>query len=333
MQKDDNTVFVYANSYYGIFVGLYMKSLGYKVILLTYTDNIKKACNALELNYISIAFFTNKDFIFNSKAVSKEIKRLTDVVGKKQFHFSHRQFDILCFLLTDRLKTRSNVYFHPIENLFLDSFSKMKRLIKKRFYIHLIIKLFINIKWNLKLKIIVYPNMVLLGLNNAFFNSGINKINYNQSFGSLKKQLIIQNQIKSEPCVNLFVTQPYKTIGAISGTSVYNLISEINNCGIDITFKYHPRDSNRANKREFYPSYLPVELLYTNVKNSVISVYSTSLIHACEHSHIIAISILDMIKWNDQSYREEMRAFLKKESNNNIYFPTSLEELKDLLEY
>ncbi|GAI40324.1 unnamed protein product [marine sediment metagenome] len=105
--------------------------------------------------------------------------------------------------------------------------------------------------------------------------------------------------------------------------------------------KYHPRVL-KAHKParyeelfincEEFPDYIPVELLFNNIKKNVISVLSTSLGAASQLEHLRAISLLELVEWDNQSYKKEIKTRLIKESDNRTIFVKTFEELSKLLE-
>ena len=121
--------------------------------------------------------------------------------------------------------------------------------------------------------------------------------------------------------------------------SVHKKILELD---ILFFFKKHPNSNKEKDSlKEYYTmfkdcielaSYVPIELFFNalNDNSFVISVCSTALITS-SNMGIMSISLLDMVKWRNENYKEEWRTSLTTASKGKILFPSSLECLKGLI--
>jgi len=99
-------------------------------------------------------------------------------------------------------------------------------------------------------------------------------------------------------------------------------------------FKGHPTTSSS----NFYftncisiKSEIPVEFFLPNVTNIIVSVISVGLITASYFENIKTISLLELVKWKSESYKEKMKKYLQSESNGGILFPNTVDDLKRYL--
>ncbi len=108
--------------------------------------------------------------------------------------------------------------------------------------------------------------------------------------------------------------------------SLKKVFEEIKNIN-SLVVKPHPKfkSINMFSKIDKIPDYYPVEMCYHNIKKNVISVFSTSLIIASQIEHLKAISLLEMVKWHNNEYKEFMKNFLTSKSKS-IIFPKNLAE-------
>ena len=126
----------------------------------------------------------------------------------------------------------------------------------------------------------------------------------------------------------------------ITNDSLIEVYGNILKLPYKFAVKYHPRvlatqkswgcDSLFQTCEEF-PDYIPAELLLNNVRKNVISISSVSLISASRLDYLRAVSLLEMVQWKSQSYKEEIKSWLIKESDNKIVFVKTYEELNQLL--
>jgi hypothetical protein len=101
----------------------------------------------------------------------------------------------------------------------------------------------------------------------------------------------------------------------------------------DFKFKKHPKfkEPVQLSNLQKLPDFLPVELFFNCVENSIIAFHTTSLITASYFENIKAISVLDLINNSQRDFILNWRKKMKSYSGNQIYFPNSLEELNNLL--
>ena len=166
-----------------------------------------------------------------------------------------------------------------------------------------------------------------LGVDQSFFDfNGINRSQI-RDYNDLKVSVVNRLSLKVVSANHLFVLQ-----GDLKGIvntralrSLYNVINEVDS----LVIKSHPRfpTSYKFTRHESIPDHLPVELCLGGVKQSVISIFSTVLITASYHPSLCAISLIDLVIWEDEEYRESVRAWLENESVGRIIFPKTLDDL------
>ena len=162
----------------------------------------------------------------------------------------------------------------------------------------------------------------------------------NKSLRDLQLDAMRKSYIKLREYDNLIITDG-DLLGIIDEDSLIKIYESLLKLPYRFTVKYHPRVL-KAHKPARYeelfinceelPDYIPVELLFNNIRKNVISVFSISLISASQLEHLKAISLLELVEWNDESYKKEIKTWLMKESNNRIIFVKTFEELNKLLE-
>ena len=84
-------------------------------------------------------------------------------------------------------------------------------------------------------------------------------------------------------------------------------------------------------KCEEVPTFIPVELLFNNVRKNVISMYSFSLHIAAKFDNLNAISLIDLVEWKNDKAKEMRRDYLIKKSEGKIIFPKTFNELKNII--
>ncbi|MBH30567.1 MAG: hypothetical protein CMG71_01080 [Candidatus Marinimicrobia bacterium] len=85
-----------------------------------------------------------------------------------------------------------------------------------------------------------------------------------------------------------------------------------------------------SNEVKFFPNYIPSELLFPNVKSSVIGISSLSLIRASRQAHLTAVSLIHLLNWQSMRKKKIYLDFLKTNNVGEIIYPHTLEELKNV---
>ena len=155
-----------------------------------------------------------------------------------------------------------------------------------------------------------------------------NVLTYNISdYNRLRHQVAEKFNRILVSCDDLLVMQGDLT-GIVTNDSLEKLYVQLNKSS-SFYIKYHPKfhQSYLFDTQQEIPSYIPVELCLNGVNRAVISIYSTALITASCYPHLVAISLLDLVDWNNMAYKEKVRNWLRKESNDRIKFVQSLQEV------
>lgn len=327
-------VYLYSQSYYGIFISLHLMNKGQKVIIITSSNNLIKAAKLLKINTIKINKFTPKNYLLKPGIINSEIQKLVDLVKNSQFHFSHRQYDAFCFVLIKKLiSKKQSVFFHPIEYIYYDTpgFLYKIKLLRKTLRF-LLLKYALFFYWAVRCDLKYKGNNILLSLNNnSLLHKNIIEYKYEKEFEQVKLDLVLKYQIKNTSYNNLFISQNLYSLPIIKYDSIKKLYLLLKD--LEINIKEHPNEKLKVENYQKidYPAYIPVELLFGNVKNAVVSVYSLALVSASYFKNLKSISLLNLIEWNDLNFKNEMKIFLQQESKNKIYFPETIQEFISLL--
>ena len=67
------------------------------------------------------------------------------------------------------------------------------------------------------------------------------------------------------------------------------------------------------------------------IQKNVISISSTTLISSANLDKLKTISLLDIVEWESNANKEQIKQNLIKESGNNIIFVKTIEELEKLI--
>jgi hypothetical protein len=296
--------------------------------IITSNPDIVKACKYLKFKVISHKEFSLIDYLFRRKKIQNEICRISEIINKSEFHFSHNQFALFCFILTQNLLNKKNrVIFHDFElkfqkNQFINFRSIYYKIICKILYFNYSIPLEIR---SPKKKIYV------ISLKTTSINH-LEKIHYiDGEYNELIENIMINFNLKHEKISNVFIDQglvssPYINDNLIEVSKLKNILFLKN-----FTIKEHPIHTNISFFENFkkLPSYLPVEIFFNSIKGQVVSIYSHALIIASKYKNIQAISLIYLI--NDEEMKKNMMERLKIESNNKIIFISSLEEFEILI--
>ena len=161
------------------------------------------------------------------------------------------------------------------------------------------------------LKIIYGCECVIKTINNEYLMSIDKKIIHRNNIRVIDNKNIYydqiedavgDNQIELNKCNNLFLYEDFsKSAGKESINKIHNFIN--NN---DFVVKPHPRRplvDNILKNMPRYPRYLPSELIFGNVVKNVVAIYSSSLISASKISFLKAISLLELVEWNNDDYK------------------------------
>jgi len=321
-----------------------LKSQGKDITVITYNDEIVNFCQNQNIYYISYNFkkissLTFYRLLFLKNTLNRIIKNINlskdDIfifVGNKT-----KAYD--AFYLEKELSKKGKVY---IKILSIE-FKKYKRPKKRPFFRGDILRLGIRTILGIKLVYYNLNNDPCLGIDEKF----LDKYNIKEYKPKISSEKIINEGLKKiriidEDHENLIMLGDPTIVGEynrdyIKMKTVIDLYKKLLDLPVNFAIKKHP---NVKNDLDFYnifkkckelPRYMPAELFCNNIKKNMISTCSASLVTAAQCNHLKAISLADLVEWQTETRKKEIKKWLKKTSNNTIYFPQTFEELKKLI--
>ena len=308
-------------SYPSLFLAVDIFLKGEDITIVTSNKNIQKVASELGIPCVFKDFYRNRwsRFIMRFSLVSF----ISSLDKSKDIQLCDDVYCIEGFFLLSRWR-RNGCYFNNLSYVFEDY--------KKPIFFADILKLHVlRFVWGIEF---CYKNVngrPALGVNHRFFD--LNGIKYRQThdYNDLKISVVKRLSLKVVSADHLFVLQG-DLKGIIKTKSLRHLnrvISEVDS----MVIKSHPRFSNsfEFTGHKSIPDHLPVELCLGGIKQSVVSIFSTVLITASYHSSLCSISLLDLVDWEDEEYRESVRGWLVNESRSRIIFPKTLSDLWPIL--
>jgi len=336
--------YIFCGAYKSLFFALYIRNQGNKITVLTYNKDIIKYCQAENINCIEFQYIRSSVFT-TYKLIS--LKRILDKIIKEVAFNTEDAFILLgdqktydAFYLAKEFSKKGRVYYKIPENIS----TKFKKSKFKPFFIRGDpIKLVLKSYYGLDL---VYfrsdEKSPCFGVDKTFFNKH-NMKEYLPDIDVEEAILETVKKIKSsyKEVDNLIIDQGL-VISVLKFDTIKNLYEKLFELPIKFAFKKHPKitEYKSQNEEKYYnifkncdeiPKYIPVEFYGNNIKKNVISLYSTSLTTLSQLPHLNAISLLELVDWYDESYKNEWRERLNSTSNGKIHFPKTFEELKEIL--
>ncbi|MES2284301.1 MAG: hypothetical protein V4547_01350 [Bacteroidota bacterium] len=326
--------YIYCESFAPIFFAEYKRSTGEDVVIITINKNVKKYCDLtgiyctyMERVGLNILTFY-KLFIFknNIKKIIADFK----INAKDRFYILDNCVILEGFYFTKLLRNNNATYYYET-NEYQELYKNKISL--RCFYANannLFYKLFLGLDL-----VLIEPNRTPdIGIDkNKFFKKNNIAISPEKKFFNE-----IRFDIIKEKTINL---AKYETMFIDQGTGnnflkrnrlddILNVFSKSNH---RIVIKEHPRFQNTNLFVEYdkFPVFIPAELLFGNISKNVISLCSNTLISASKIDRLSSISILELFEWKDESYKKELKEYLKKESDNRIIFVQTIEELIQFL--
>ena len=336
--------YIYCGAHRPILFALALKKQNEQITIISYDDQVIEYCKNESINYIKYDFKMlipkNIFSLFNYKKILDNL--INSIAFSKNDNFfilGNRTKAIDAFYLGKEFSKKGSVYYKDITS----KPTIYKRPKYRPFFRGDILRL--GLKYILGLDLIYYNinNKPTLGFNSKFLNK-FNIFEYKPEFSgeellikSLQKRKKSNNKIK-----NLIILGDLRGIGEytndhLKADSTKQLFREILNIPIDFSYKKHPDVPSNITFYDYFksyeeiPMYKPVETVFPEVENSIIAVYSISLLLASKLKHLKAISLLELIEWESEEWKNEMKNWLVNESNNKILFPKSFSELQSIL--
>jgi len=348
--------YVYCRAPKPLLFALYLKNvLGEEITLVTCDKDMISYCDIENIKYIQFElkdtqFEFGKYKIPSINKLSALKRTLDDVIkkidiGKKDSFFlvglKIKGYD--SYYLAKKLSKKGVVYYRNPHDREINIYKPPRY--KPIFFRGEILRIFLKIVFGLDLMYYEYNNNPTLGVDDKFFKK-YNIVEYLPSVSSIELDLDTIKKSKSsyKEYDNVIIDDlaPLENITKFDSTK--KLYEKLFNLPIDFAFKKHPiptpiMPENQLSKSyykifkhlEEIPRYIPAELLCNNIKRSVISIHSVTLITASQLPHLKAISLLELVDWYHESYKKEFKNYFIKNSENKIIFPNSFEELKEIL--
>lgn len=332
--------YVYCGSHLALLFALSLKNKGKKITIISSNEDIIRYCKDEKIDSIRL------DFIRPSISKLNKIFKLKKMLNSALEQIKCGKDD--CLFLTGAMKGYDSFYIakelskrrckiYNTDPTGIE-FKEFKPVFLRGIFIRLAFKLILN----LDLQYYTVRGVPFLGVDDKFLKK-YNIIDYPLDITHEELIIDVAKNIKSKrkTCKNLIIDQG--SFGDIlKPGSIKKMYENLLKIPAEYTFKKHPgpveKDSlsdisvNQLFKNcEEAPRYIPAELLFNSINNSVISVFSAPLITASHFKHLKSISLIELVEFNDESYKRKVKNNLIEKSNNKILFPNSFEELKSIL--
>lgn len=320
-------------SYDPLFFALYLKDKGEDIFIITRNQDVEKYCIFKGILHIKL---TQPILSF-----------------KKLFSLTLFKIDVSLFFQDKKIKSKDKYYFfgneHTIEGFYLAKlFSKKCKVLnpmilnfsfyKRSLFTLNSIKHLIGkkiFKWRLGIDLILkdWKTHPVYGIDNNFIDKyKIIRFDFKNYFQKIKKEVIQNNQIKQKEYDNLYDGGILLNEGVIKKESLKKL-SEFLLSQNNFVVKDHPFFKHHLNyfkNCEKYPPYIPIEFLFRNIKKNFVAVYCQALKVASQMENIRAISLIELVEFEDNDFKQKVKEILL-EGTPGIIFPKTYGELGELL--
>ncbi|MFW6025686.1 MAG: hypothetical protein ACOCRX_05025 [Candidatus Woesearchaeota archaeon] len=338
------TKYFYCKSYQMLNLALYYKHiLNENIIIITPESRIIEVCNFLNTDYIEHHPFKFKGwkslfpywlFLKYRKKVINEITRVNNIIKEEELHFSHDQFAVFCFLLISYNKN-SSIYFHDFEFKYPRNKFPFPNI--KSYIIWLQMFLIKGIYKNPPLELRKTSNSgPVISLKHEFIIKKCNIFDYDADQYHQKTLALFKSLNINYPEIDrLFIAQNHN-LNSKNYTKKQKLILEkifatLNEYNFKV--KRHPKFQEPFVGYDFPEIHrnIPVEFFFNKINICVVSFHSSALITAAKLDKFKVISLIDLIVDREKSYMQKWKKKLIKDTEDKIYFPQTLDELKNLL--
>jgi len=344
--------YVFCGAYRHLFFALYLKKIGSDIKIVTYNNDIKNFCDYSKIDCIYFDSLTlDLESFYKIKSLKKRLDKIIDEIKfnkNDNFYVLSNVFGYQKFYLATKFAKVGKVYYKNSEREFKKYRFDIGDLFKKNILKHFLFwgKFFMKylFKIALCLDIVFFEinESPVYGFDEKFFKKhNIRKIIPEKNYDELISEVVKNSNILKRKYDNIIIDDG-STKDIIKYDSISKIYTKILDLSIDLSFKNHPGQTNINRSGDFFskkkfkdieklPSYIPIELLFNNIKRNAISIFSVSLISAARIKHLKAVSLLELVDWKNKSYKKEMKNYLKKASKNKIFFPESINELKEII--
>jgi len=344
--------YICCGGYRHLFLALYLHKLGKDTEIITYNKDTKKFFDYIDIECVYYSDITPdlKSFYkLNNK--KKQLDKLIEEIDFKSydnFYFLSNIFSFGKFYLAKEFSKIGNVYYKNSERDFKKYKFTLSKLKDKNFYNHffrygkIFFKFLLKIFWDLDLVFYEINNKPVYGIDKKFLNKhNIKKLLPDKNYEELISEVIKDSNILEKKYDNLLLIMNLSS-NYIKKDSIKKLYKKISNMKCEIVIKKHPKPCENISIKEEkifnifrdfeeLPRFIPVELTFKNIKRNVLGVCSVSLKSSSSIKNINTISLLELLEWNDKSYKKEIKDVLLKASSD-IIFPENFEDLKEILE-
>jgi len=338
--------YILGGAYKSLLFSLYIRNIkGKEITIITYKKDIIEFCKSQDIKYIKFKkIYPNFYSIFKIFKLKKILQKLIkdiDIKKEDKFFLPGNGKANEFFYLAKELSKNGCVGFYKLAD---GRFKDYKPPRYKPIFLRGAISRFF-LKLILDLDLVYYrqeKKCPFLGVDEKFLNK-YNILEYLPDIHveDMLEEVVKKNKLDFKNYENLFIdTGPQ--IGKIKSSSLKSLYTNLFQLELNFAVKKHPKSKITQSQSDLFfdelyknidelPRYIPVELIYNNVKKNVLSLYSTALITATKLPHLKSISLLELVEWCDENYKREWKERLSKGSNNKIVFPSNFDELKRIL--
>jgi len=327
-------LYIYSECYSPIFFALYKVNMRTEVTILTINKNVEKFC---ELMGIKCIFFHHYSIgIFNCWMIRDFKRQLKDLVKSLKwkegdtFYILDNAFALDGFYLSRLLRGKKSSFYYP--TIKYNNFYNGPYL-SKTFILSIFVLILYKIFTGMDLILLSTGGKPTLGIGNKFFKR--NNIQVDNSiidFRQLKLDVIKTNSVKLD-IYEIMLADHGKLSGEIKFDSYEAVCNEIFTNAKSLVIKEHPRlkQDHLFKDIKCFPDYIPGELLLGNITRIVLSIYSEVLIIASKTDHLKAVSLLELIDWEDEELKNSMKKKLITLSDNRIIFVQSTYDLIEMI--
>jgi len=339
-------IYIYCGSHLSLLFAVSLKNKGNEITAISSSEDVKKYCNDENINFIKLEYirptllsihklFKLKKMLNNTlekiKCSKGDIYFLTGTVkGYESYYLAKELF-----------KKGFDIHYTVVSGL---KFKKLKNPWYKPIFIRgIITRLALKLILGLDLKYYTNQSGPLLGIDDKF----IKKYNFKKYEHNISNEELILEVAKSSKSSNKTFENVIVDQGSFGDVlkpgTIKNLYKKLSEIPVEYNFKKHPvptaKDSLSDDPTAYdifkhcdqVPRYIPVELLINNINNSIISIFVPALVTASHFDHLKSISLMELVDFTDESYKKKIKNSLIEKSNNKIQFPSSFEELNNML--